>query len=58
VGKRARINHSATEKGDVPHTHADTTRIQNELGFRPATPVEEGLRAEVEWMREIVPQIR
>jgi UDP-glucose 4-epimerase len=58
IGKRARINHSATEKGDVPHTHADTSRIQDELGYRPATSVEEGLEAEVEWMKEIVPQLR
>jgi nucleoside-diphosphate-sugar epimerase len=42
----------------VPHTHADTSRIQDELGYRPATSVEEGLEAEVEWMKEIVPQLR
>jgi UDP-glucose 4-epimerase len=29
----------------------DASRAQKELGFRPSTPLEQGIRAEVEWFR-------
>lgn len=37
--------------GESLHTGADTTRAQRELGYRPAVPLFEGIRREVEWMR-------
>ncbi len=38
--------------GESLHTGADTTRAQRDLGYRPAVPLFEGIRREVEWMRE------
>ncbi len=36
--------------GDVRRTAADTSRIRAELGWRPAVSLDEGLRAEWEWL--------
>ncbi|MBN1900453.1 GDP-mannose 4,6-dehydratase [Candidatus Sumerlaeota bacterium] len=52
LGKKARIKYGAIQKGDVTHTFADTTRAQNDLGFHPKTPMEEGLKKEAEWIRK------
>jgi UDP-glucuronate 4-epimerase len=50
AGRQLEVNHQSRERGDVRHTGADTTRAQNELGFEPATPLEEGLAAEFDWI--------
>lgn len=39
----------AMQPGDVPVTYADTTSLELELGFRPSTPLREGLRKFTEW---------
>lgn len=35
--------------GDVPVTFADTTPLEQDFGFRPSTPLREGLRAFAQW---------
>lgn len=40
------------QPGDVPVTYADTTALEQDLGFRPATPLREGLRRFAEWYKE------
>ncbi len=35
--------------GDVPVTCADTTPLEQDFGFKPSTPLREGLRRFVEW---------
>ena len=37
------------QPGDVPVTYADTTPLEQDFGFRPATPLRNGLRAFAEW---------
>lgn len=37
------------QAGDVPVTYADTTPLEQDFGFKPATPLREGLRAFAEW---------
>ena len=37
------------QAGDVPVTFADTTPLQQDFGFRPSTPLREGLRAFAQW---------
>lgn len=37
------------QPGDVPVTFADTTPLEEDFGFRPATPLREGLRAFALW---------
>jgi UDP-glucose 4-epimerase len=54
VGRKARRNTSGSEKGDVKHTWADTTRARTDLGFEPQHSVDEGLAQEVEWLKGIV----
>ena len=39
------------QPGDVPLTWADISRAKRELGYRPATPIEEGLKRFVAWYR-------
>ena len=37
------------QPGDVPATYADTSALEADLGFRPSTPLREGLRKFAEW---------
>ena len=37
---------------NVPATAADVTDLERDVGFRPSTPVREGVRRFVEWYRE------
>lgn len=46
------IDRQPTQKGDVTHTFADTTRARTELGFCPKVSIEDGLRREYEWFLE------
>ncbi len=40
------------QPGDVPETCADVSDLMQDVGFRPATPVEEGIRRFVDWYLE------
>lgn len=40
------------QPGDVPVTYADTTPLERDFGFRPATPLRQGLRSFAQWYRE------
>ena len=40
------------QPGDVPVTFADTTPLEQDFGFRPNTPLREGLRRFAEWYAE------
>ena len=40
------------QPGDVPITFADTTPLEQDFGFRPNTPLREGLRRFAEWYAE------
>ena len=37
------------QPGDVPITYADTTPLEQNFGFKPSTPLREGLRKFAEW---------
>ncbi len=39
------------QPGDVPVTFADTTALEADMGFRPATPLREGLRSFAQWYK-------
>lgn len=39
------------QAGDVPVTYADTSALERDFGFKPATPLREGLRRFAEWYR-------
>lgn len=42
----------AMQPGDVPVTFADTTPLEKEFGFKPSTPLRDGLRKFAEWYKE------
>ncbi len=52
LGKKAKLELLPLQAGDVPKTIADVSRLEIAVGFKPATPIEEGIRRFVEWYRE------
>jgi UDP-glucuronate 4-epimerase len=52
LGKKAQRNLLPMQPGDVQATSADTTELDRWVGFKPSTPVKEGVRRFVEWYRE------
>lgn len=42
----------AMQAGDVPVTYADTGALEKDYGFKPHTPLREGLRKFAEWYKE------
>ena len=40
------------QPGDVPVTFADTLPLERDFGFKPATPLREGLRRFAEWYKD------
>ena len=51
LGKKAKKNMLPLQPGDVPATWADTTALQKDLGYKPNTPVKEGIKEFVKWYR-------
>ena len=52
LGKKAERQYLPPQPGDVERTFADVTRAVNELGYKPATKIEDGLAEFVEWLRK------
>jgi UDP-glucuronate 4-epimerase len=50
-GRKAEIEFTAMQPGDVPETYADISAIQADLGFEPRTGIEEGIPRFVDWYR-------
>jgi UDP-glucuronate 4-epimerase len=52
LGKEARKEMRDLQPGDVPATYADIDDLARDVGFRPATPLSEGVGKFIEWYRE------
>jgi UDP-glucuronate 4-epimerase len=52
LGKKAQLNLLPLQAGDVPDTSADVEDLVRDVGYRPATPVEEGIERFIEWYLE------
>ena len=52
LGRQAEKRFLPLQPGDVPETCADVEDLARDVGYRPATPVEEGVRRFVEWFCE------
>jgi UDP-glucuronate 4-epimerase len=52
LGRKASMNLLPLQPGDVPETFADIDDLVRDVGYRPATPVEVGVRNFVEWFCE------
>jgi len=53
VGVEPQLDRQPMQPGDVVVTYADVTRARAELGYEPATPLDEGLERFVAWYREL-----
>ncbi len=51
LGKQATRVLMPLQPGDVPDTYADVDDLATAVGFRPATPISEGIARFVEWYR-------
>ncbi len=49
LGKKAIRELMPMQPGDVPETYADVDDLMRDVGFRPSTPVETGIRNFIEW---------
>lgn len=52
LGKVAEKNFMPMQDGDVPETYADVDDLTDAVGFKPATPIDEGIGKFVDWYRE------
>jgi nucleoside-diphosphate-sugar epimerase len=50
---RGELRFEPRPPGDPLRTRADATLIERDLGFRPRTPIEDGLAREAEWARSL-----
>ncbi|KAA0891234.1 NAD-dependent epimerase [Oryzomonas rubra] len=55
LGKKAEKNLMPLQAGDVPATYADVDDLMKDVGFKPATSIEEGIGRFVEWYRGYYP---
>jgi UDP-glucuronate 4-epimerase len=51
LGKKAEKNLLPIQPGDVPATYADVDDLMNDVGFKPKTSIEEGIREFVKWYK-------
>jgi UDP-glucuronate 4-epimerase len=49
LGKTAKKNFMDIQAGDVPATHADVSKLEEYVNFKPQTSVEEGVKRFVDW---------
>ncbi len=52
IGRKAVTRCLPMQPGDVPATYADTEALAREIGYRPHTPIEEGVSRFVDWYRQ------
>jgi UDP-glucuronate 4-epimerase len=51
LGRKAQLELLPMQPGDVPATYANVDALARDVGFRPQTPIEEGVRRFVEWYK-------
>jgi UDP-glucuronate 4-epimerase len=51
LGARAQVELAPMQTGDVRATYASTDKLRAEIGYAPATPVEDGVQRFVAWYR-------
>ncbi|MEX0717776.1 MAG: NAD-dependent epimerase [Planctomycetaceae bacterium] len=52
LARKARKNFLPLQPGDMPETYADVTELLQDVGFRPRTPIEEGISRFADWYLE------
>jgi len=51
LGREAKKNFLPLQPGEVPSTYADIDALTRDIGFRPKTHLDEGIRRFIEWYR-------
>jgi UDP-glucuronate 4-epimerase len=51
AGRPLKLKFSGEQAGDVRDTGAETSKAREQLGFAPATSLEDGIAAEFEWLK-------
>lgn len=49
IGEKAQKNMQPMQQGDVPITYADIDDLMKDVGFKPSTPLEEGIKKFIDW---------
>jgi len=52
MGKKADKNYLPMQAGDVPATYADVQDLMQDVGFKPSTPLQEGIGKFVAWYKD------
>jgi len=52
LGRKAEMNLLPLQPGDVPDTYADVSALVEDIGYRPATPIRQGIENFVAWYKE------
>ena len=52
LGLKAKKNMLPLQPGDVPDTYAEVDALVEDIGYRPGTPLEEGIEKFVSWYKE------
>jgi len=52
LGKKAEKNMLSLQPGDVPDTYANVDALVDDVGYKPSTPIEQGIANFVEWYRD------
>ncbi len=52
IGKKVEKNLLPMQPGDVPATWADVQALTDDVDYKPATPIEQGIARFVEWYRD------
>jgi UDP-glucuronate 4-epimerase len=56
LGKTASKNYMDIQPGDVPATYADIDDLIADVGFKPSTPLSEGIQKFIHWYKTYYPQ--
>ena len=51
LGKEAIKEFMPMQQGDVLHTYADTSKLERECGYKPATTLHEGIGKFIDWFK-------
>lgn len=52
IGMKAKRELAPMQPGDVPATYADVDDLIREVGFKPATPIKDGIERFIKWYRD------
>ena len=51
LGRKAQRQYMDMQPGDVPATYADVDDLMNDVGFKPSTPLSNGIRTFINWYK-------